>query len=45
MERECNDVIALWTAGGKGWCYDDVMGFLVGGENGYKYALMEVGTI
>jgi len=38
----CNDMVVLWAAGLLGMCYDENMGFLIGGDSGFKYAIFEV---
>ncbi|KAL4218744.1 hypothetical protein ACF0H5_021332 [Mactra antiquata] len=39
--RSCTSILALWSVGISGGCYDDQMGFLVG-NSGFKYAIMQV---
>ena len=38
----CTEVIGLWSVGIGGACLNENMGFLIGGETGFKYAMMEV---
>lgn len=38
----CTEVIGLWGVGFYGNCMNENMGFLIGGEKGFRYAVMEV---
>ena len=38
----CTEVIGLWSVGIGGACLNENMGFLIGGETGFKYAMIEV---
>lgn len=38
----CQEVIGLWSVGVDGNCVHEEMGFLIGGTEGFRYAVMEV---
>jgi len=42
MAGDCREMIALWTLGLGGKCHNEVFGFLIGGEAGLKYAVIQV---
>jgi len=35
-------MVALWTLGLSGTCHNGAFGFLIGGETGLKYAVIQV---
>ncbi|XP_052220094.1 MOXD1 homolog 2-like isoform X1 [Dreissena polymorpha] len=43
MKTQCSEIISLWGAGGRGQCFNENMGFLVGAaRSGLKYAIIEL---